>query len=169
MNKAAVTISTPDLCDAHPERVRVLEPMLRNYGGRSAFGGEVSTVKCYDDNSFIKQRLGEPGAGRVLVVDGGGSMRRALMGGDVAAMAVANGWAGVILYGCVRDVDELRELDLGVQALGTIPLKTKKRNIGEFDASLTFGGVTFHSGDWVYADDNGVIVADGELRTDQSS
>jgi regulator of ribonuclease activity A len=166
MGKPTVTISTPDLCDAYPERVRVLEPMLRNYGGRSAFGGEVCTVKCFEDNSFVKQRLGEPGAGRVLVVDGGGSMRRALMGGDVAAMAVDNGWAGVIVYGCVRDVDEIHALDLGVQALGTVPLKTRKRNVGELDASLTFGGVTFHEGDWVYADNNGVIVADGELTVD---
>lgn len=169
MKKRPTTISTPDLCDAHPERVRVLEPMLRNFGGHSAFGGRVSTVKCYEDNSFVKQRLGEPGAGRVLVVDGGGSMRRALMGGDVAAMAVDNDWAGVILYGCIRDVEEIRELALGVQALGTIPLKTRKRNIGELDVSLTFGGVTFHVGDWVYADDNGVIAADGELRADESS
>lgn len=163
MNERTVTISTPDLCDAHPERVRVLEPMLRNFGGRSAFGGAVSTVKCYEDNSFVRQRLGEPGTGRVLVVDGGGSMRRALMGDEVAAMAVDNGWAGVILYGCIRDVDEIRALDLGVQALGAIPLKTRKRNIGEVDVPLTFGGVTFHVGDWVYADNNGVIVADGEL------
>lgn len=169
MSRRTGAISTPDLCDAHPERVRVLEPMLRGFGGRSAFGGEVCTVKCYEDNSFVKQRLGEPGSGRVLVVDGGGSMRRALMGGDVAAMAVDNGWSGVILYGCVRDVEELCELDLGVQALGAIPLKTRKRNVGELDVPLTFGGVTFHGGDWVYADNNGVIVADGELSAGESS
>lgn len=166
MKTRPMTISTPDLCDAHPDRVRVLEPMLRNYGGRSAFGGPVRTVKCYEDNSFVRQCLGEPGEGRVLVVDGGGSMRRALMGDEVAAMAAGNGWSGVILYGCIRDVDEIRALDLGVQALGAIPLKTRKRNIGELDVPLTFGGVTFHAGDWVYADNNGVIAADGELTVD---
>ncbi|MDX1610366.1 MAG: ribonuclease E activity regulator RraA [Halofilum sp. (in: g-proteobacteria)] len=164
MNQTAPAISTPDLCDAHPDRVQVLEPMLHGFGGRAAFGGEIRTVKCYEDNSFVKQCLAEPGAGRVLVVDGGGSVRRALLGGDVAATAAANGWAGVIIYGCVRDVDELCEIDLGIQALGAVPMKTKKRNVGELDVPLNFGGVNFHGGDWVYADNNGVIVADGELK-----
>lgn len=166
MNETDRTISTPDLCDAHPERVQVLEPMLHSFGGRRSFGGEIRTVKCYEDNSYVKQCLAEPGAGRVLVVDGGGSVRRALMGGDVATMAVDNGWAGVIIYGCIRDIDEIVEIDLGVWALGVVPMKTRKRNIGELDVPLNFGGVNFHQGDWVYADNNGVIIADGELTAD---
>ena len=157
-------ISTPDLCDAYPERVQVLEPILHNYGGRRAFGGKVATVKCFDDNSVVRKRLEESGEGRVLVVDGGGSVHRALMGGDLAALGAANGWAGVILYGCVRDIDEIRETDLGVQALAVVPRKTRKRDVGELDVPLNFGGVNFHQGDWVYADNNGVIVADGELE-----
>lgn len=162
--KQQPAINTPDLCDAYPERVQVLEPIMRNFGGRRAFGGEISTVKCFEDNSLAKQRLGEPGEGRVLVIDGGGSLHRALIGGDVATMAADNGWTGVIVYGCIRDVDELAEIDLGVWALGAVPMKTKKRNAGELDVPLNFGGVNFHHGDWAYADDNGVIVADGELE-----
>ncbi|HEY3700028.1 MAG TPA: ribonuclease E activity regulator RraA, partial [Spongiibacteraceae bacterium] len=111
-----MTISTPDLCDQFPE-VRVLTPMLRNYGGKSAFGGEIVTVKCFEDNSLVKEQLALPGGGKVLVVDGGGSLRRALLGDQIAASAVKNGWSGVLIYGCVRDVDAIAALDLGVQAL----------------------------------------------------
>ena len=156
-------ISTPDLCDAHPDRVRVLEPMLANFGGIDAFGGPVATVKCHEDNSVVKEWVASPGEGRVLVIDGGGSMRRALMGDEVAAQAAANGWAGSIIFGCVRDVEELALIELGIQALGAVPVKTRKRGIGERDLPVTFGGVTFYPGDWVYADNNGVIAADGAL------
>lgn len=156
-------INTCDLCDAHPDDVQVLEPMFHNFGGCEAFGGEICTVKCFEDNSFVKQRLGEPGEGRVLVVDGGASIRRALLGGDVATMAAKNGWAGVIIYGCVRDVEELIEIDLGIQAMGVVPMKTKKRNVGELDVPLNFAGANFHQGDWIYADNNGVIVAERDL------
>lgn len=164
MSKTA-TVNTCDLCDAHPDRVQVLEPMLHNFGGRDAFGGPISTVKCFEDNSFVKKRLAEDGDGRVLVVDGGASIRRALLGGDVATMAAENGWSGVVIYGCVRDVGELIEIDLGIQAMGAVPMKTRKRDVGELDVPLNFGGVNFHSGDWLYADDNGVIVADGDLQS----
>ena len=157
-------ISTPDLCDAYPDRVQVLEPILHNYGGRRSFGGLIATVKCHDDNSFVRKRLEEPGEGRVLVVDGGGSTHRALMGGDLAALAVENGWAGVVIWGCIRDIDEIRATDVGVQAYGVVPRKSRKRNIGELDVPLNFGGVNFHRDDWLYADNNGVIVADGALE-----
>jgi len=163
MTRTSKSISTCDLCDAFPDDVQVLEPMLHNFGGCEAFGGEIATVKCFEDNSFVKQRLGEPGEGRVLVVDGGASIRRALMGGDVAAMAADNGWAGAIIYGCVRDVDELIETDIGIQALGVVPMKTRKRNVGELDVPLNFGGVNFHQGHWAWADNNGVVVADRDL------
>lgn len=158
-----MTISTPDLCDQFPDLVRVLAPMLRNYGGTPAFGGEIVTVKCFEDNSLVKEQLSLPGEGRVLVVDGGGSLRKALLGDLIAASATKKGWAGVIIYGCVRDVEVLRTLQLGVQALGAIPLKTEKRGIGDLNVAVTFGGVTFNPGEFVYADGNGVVVAGGPL------
>ncbi|MEH6466449.1 MAG: ribonuclease E activity regulator RraA [Porticoccus sp.] len=159
-----MSFSTPDLCDDYPELVRVLEPMMGNFGGRESFGGEVVTIKCHEDNSLVKEHAGNPGQGKVMVVDGGGSLRRALLGDMIAENAVKNGWEGIIIYGCVRDVDALVTLDLGVQALASIPLKTDKRGIGDFNVSVTFGGVTFNSGDYVYADNNGVIVSNEPLE-----
>jgi regulator of ribonuclease activity A len=159
-----MSFSTPDLCDDYPELVRVLEPMMGNFGGRESFGGEVVTIKCHEDNSLVKEHAGNPGQGKVMVVDGGGSMRRALLGDMIAENAVKNGWEGIIIYGCVRDVDALVTLDLGVQALASIPLKTDKRGIGDFNVSVTFGGVTFNPGDYVYADNNGVIVSNKSLE-----
>lgn len=154
---------TPDLCDRYPDLIRVLEPMLSNYGGREAFGGEVVTVKCFEDNSLVKEHLGKPGRGKVLVVDGGGSLRRALVGDMIGASAVKNGWEGVIVYGCIRDVSAISELDLGVQALATVPVKTEKRGIGDLNVPVAFGGVTFNPGDYVYADSNGVVVSSEAL------
>jgi len=154
---------TPDLCDRYPDLVRVLEPMLSNYGGREAFGGEVVTVKCFEDNSLVKEHLGKPGRGKVLVVDGGGSLRRALVGDMIGASAVKNGWEGVVVYGCIRDVSAISELDLGVQALAAVPVKTDKRGIGDLNVPITFGGVTFNPGDYVYADSNGVVVSSEAL------
>lgn len=150
---------TPDLCDEYPDLVEVMEPLTSSFGGRIGFGGEIVTVKCFEDNSLVKEELAKPGAGKVLVVDGGASMRRALMGDMVAASAVKNSWEGVVIYGCIRDVDVIMELDLGVQAINTIPLKTDKRGEGQLNIPVTFGGVTFKPGDYVYADNNGVIVS----------
>jgi regulator of ribonuclease activity A len=158
-----MTYSTPDLCDDNPELVRVLEPMMSNFGGRESFGGEIVTIKCHEDNSLVKENAGKPGHGKVMVVDGGGSLRRALLGDMIAENAVKNGWEGLIIYGCVRDVDALITLDLGVQALASIPLKTDKRGIGDFNVDLTFGGVTFIPGEYVYADNNGVVVSSESL------
>jgi regulator of ribonuclease activity A len=154
-----MTISTPDLCDAHPDDVRVLEPLLQPFGGREAFGGEIVTIKCFEDNSLVKQLAAKPGHGRVMVVDGGGSLRRALLGDMIAANAADNGWAGLIIYGAVRDVEALRDIELGVMAMAPIPVKTDKRGLGDLDVPVTFGGVTFHPGEFAYADDNGVICA----------
>ena len=154
-----MTDITPDLCDDNPELVRVLEPMLSNFGGREAFSGEIVTVKCFEDNSLVKEHLGTPGHGRVLVVDGGGSLRRALLGDMIAENAQKNGWEGVIVYGCIRDVSTISELDLGVQALSAIPLKTEKRGIGDFNIPVTFGGLTFNPGEHLYADSNGVVIS----------
>lgn len=156
-------ISTPDLCDAHENDVAVLEPVFVNYGGRDAFGGEVVTVKCFEDNSLVKEQLATAGNGRVLVVDGGGSMRRALMGDMIAESAAKNGWSGVVIYGAIRDVDAIAALDLGVQALGAIPLKTEKRGIGDLNVPVRFAGVDISPGDYLYADNNGIIVAPDSL------
>ena len=150
---------TTDLCDEHPDFVRVVEPLFTNYGGKVCFGGEIVTVKCHEDNSVVKETAGTPGQGKVMVVDGGASMRRSLLGDMIAENAVKNGWAGFIIYGCIRDVDAIGALDIGVQALGTIPLKTDKRGIGDRNVSVTFGGITFNPGEFVYADNNGIIVS----------
>jgi len=154
-----MTFVTCDLCDEHPNDVRVCEPMFAQFGGRNAFGGEIVTIKCFEDNSRVKETLATPGAGKVLVVDGGGSLRCALLGDLIGDSAVKNAWAGVIVYGCVRDVDALAELDLGVQALAAIPLKSVRKGVGEVGIPVTFGGITFKPGEFVYADNNGVIVA----------
>jgi regulator of ribonuclease activity A len=155
--------STPDLCDQYPELVQAVEPMFSNFGGRESFGGQVVTVKCFEDNSRVKELVSTPGEGRVMVVDAGGSMRRACLGDMLAEKASANGWSGIIIYGCVRDVDEIMATDIGVQALGVHPIKTDKKGIGEIDITVTFGGVTFNSGDYVYADNNGIIVSPEKL------
>ncbi|MFP5383565.1 MAG: ribonuclease E activity regulator RraA [Gammaproteobacteria bacterium] len=150
---------TCDLCDENPADVRVCEPMFNQFGGRECFGGEIVTVKCFEDNSRVKETLATPGAGKVLVVDGGGSLRCALLGDLIGEDAVKNGWEGVIVHGCVRDVDALGTLDLGVQAIASIPLKSVRRGEGQKDIDVTFGGVTFNPGEYVYADNNGVIVS----------
>ena len=155
--------STPELCDAHPGQVRVLVPLLRNFGGRSRFCGSVVTVKCFEDNSLVKAQAALPGEGRVLVVDGGGSLRKALLGDQIAAAAASNRWAGFIIHGAIRDVDVIAATPLGVQALGVIPLKTEKRGLGDLNVPVEFAGTTIRPGDYVYADNNGVIVAEREL------
>ncbi|MFQ3222315.1 MAG: regulator of ribonuclease activity A [Porticoccaceae bacterium] len=155
--------STPDLCDDYPELVRVLDPIFSNFGGRERFSGPLVTVKCFEDNSVVKELVGTPGEGRVLVVDAGGSMRRACLGDMLAEQASVNGWAGLVIYGCIRDVDEIMATDIGVQALGTHPMKTDKKGIGELGISVTFAGVTLSLGDYVYADNNGIIVSSQRL------
>ena len=151
--------TTPDLCDDHPDEVRVMAPMFRTFGGREAFFGPAVTVRCHEDNSRVKDLAGTPGEGRVVVVDGGGSTARALLGDIIAQTAADNGWAGFVIHGAVRDVEILRTIDLGVQALGSIPLKTEKLGVGDVGLTVTFGGVTITPGDFVYADANGVVVS----------
>ena len=151
--------STPDLCDQYPELVRVVEPMLSNFGGREQFCGQITTIKCFEDNSLVKQLVGTSGEGRVIVVDAGGSLRRACLGDMLAEQAASNGWAGLIIYGCIRDVDQIRAADIGVQALGVHPMKTDKKGVGELNIPVTFGGVTFAPKDYVYADNNGIILS----------
>lgn len=151
-------ISTPDLSDDHPQ-VGAIELQFNNYGAQQQFAGEVVTIKCHEDNSLVKQCVGEPGAGRVMVVDGGGSMRRALLGDMLAEKAAANGWAGLVINGVIRDVDQIGQTQLGVQALGTCPFKTEKLGVGQRDIVVHIGGVSIAPGDFVYADNNGVIVS----------
>ncbi len=150
--------STPDLSDRAPE-ARAIELPFRNYGGRRRFGGRAVTIKCHEDNSLVKQCVGEAGEGRVIVVDGGGSRRRALLGDMLAEQAAANGWAGLVINGVIRDVDEIGDTELGVQALGTCPVKTEKLGVGQRDIPLHFGGVDIAPGDYIYADNNGVLVS----------
>ena len=158
-----MSFSTCDLCDTHPEQVRVLEPIFNSYGGRSTFSGSISTIKCHEDNSRVREAVTEPGESRVLVVDGGGSLHHALLGDQLATFALANGWSGIVIYGAVRDVEVIRTIDLGVKALNAIPRRTEKRGLGERDIPVHFAGVRFLPGMYLYADDNGIVVADGSL------
>lgn len=154
---------TTDICDQHSERLRIATPIFTDYGGRKVFEGTVVTVKVFEDNSLVRAALEEAGEGRVLVVDGGGSMRCALMGDQLAAMAQRNGWAGVIVYGCVRDSADIATIEVGVKALQTHPLRSVKKGVGERDVPVTFAGITIRPGDYLYADEDGVIVADAAL------
>lgn len=156
-------IHTADLCDAHEGKVHVVSPMFRSYGGRAAFGGQIATLKVFEDNSLVRTALEGPGDGRVLVIDGGASTRCALVGDQLALLGVKNGWAGVIVYGCIRDSQAIGAMDLGVFALGTHPQKSIKKGVGDVNIAVTFGGVTFIPGHHVYADADGVVVADTAL------
>lgn len=154
-----MTFKTADLCDEHSGQLQICEPLFSSFGGRARFFGEVSTVKCFEDNSLVREAVAEPGNGRVLVVDAGGSPRCAMLGDMLGAKAVANGWSGVIMYGLIRDSIDLAGMDLGVMALGTIPLKSKKKGVGERDVAVRFAGVQFVPGMHVYADEDGIICA----------
>ena len=158
-----VSWATTDLCDAHADAVQACEPVFQAYGARRAFGGPVSTVRCFEDNSRVKEAVESPGEGRVLVVDGGGSRRCALLGGNLGSAAVKNGWVGVIIHGCIRDSAELDRMDLGIRALGTMPRRSEKRGEGERDVPVRFVGATFRPGDFVYADEDGVVVSSGPI------
>lgn len=150
--------STADLYDEHGEALQSCDLQFRQYGGRATFSGPAATVRCFQDNALLKSVLGEPGEGRVLVVDGDGSLHTALMGDLIAGLGVSNGWAGVIIHGAVRDVAVLRTLDLGVKALGSNPRKSGKTGVGERDVPVSFGGVTIRAGDVVTSDDDGIVV-----------
>ncbi|MEV4013747.1 ribonuclease E activity regulator RraA [Nonomuraea angiospora] len=156
-----MTVVTADLYDERGDQLGSCDLQLRQYGGRRAFSGAVVTVRCHEDNVLLKSVLSEPGEGRVLVVDGGGSLHAALMGDVIAGVAVANGWAGVVINGAVRDVAALRELDLGVKALGSNPRKSAKAGGGERDVPVTFGGATFRPGAELFSDDDGILVTVG--------
>lgn len=162
--KMNIKYSTPDLCDAFPELVKAVEPIFFNYGGNSSFGGEIVTVKCFEDNSKVKELVDTDGHNKVMVVDAGGSMRRACFGDMLAAKAVNNGWQGILIYGCVRDVDITATMPIGIKAIGTHPMKTDKKGMGHINLAVHFGRVTFTPGDYIYADNNGVIISPSPLQ-----
>jgi regulator of ribonuclease activity A len=155
--------TTADLCDQHGAAVQVTQPLFRSFGGTKSFCGAIATVKVVEDNTSVRLRLQEPGNGRVLVVDGGGSLTCALVGDQLAQLAIQNNWAGIVVYGCIRDSAALGDMAVGVMALATMPRKSEKRGPGEHDIPVTFGGITFTPGHYLYADDDGMIVADAPL------
>lgn len=152
--------STADLYDEHGERLQSCDTQFRRFGARARFTGTITTVRCFEDNALLKSVLSEPGAGKVLVVDGNASVHCALMGDLIAALAAGNGWEGAVINGAVRDVAALEEIDLGVKALGSNPRKSTKTGAGEHDVPLTFGGCTFTPGAVLYSDEDGVVVLD---------
>lgn len=156
-------IATADLFDEHAARLQVLQAGLRDFGAHVRFHGAIATVKAWEDNSRVREAVGAPGAGRVLVVDGGGSLRRAMLGDMLAQLAVDNGWRGIVIHGCIRDSAAIARLPLGVKALGTVPAKTEKQGQGLADVPVSFGGVTFRPGHWLYADEDGVVVSESPL------
>jgi regulator of ribonuclease activity A len=156
--------ATTDLADEFGDEIQACQSIFRDYGGIARFSGPIATIKCFEDNSLVRERVAEAGAGRVLVVDAGGSMRRAVLGDLLAQKAVDNGWSGFIIFGCIRDSAAIARMAIGVKALGTHPLKTDKRGEGQRDLKLRFADASFAPGDWVYADEDGVLVASRKLR-----
>jgi len=154
---------TADLCDEFEGQVQICEPMLRMYGGRDQFCGEIFSIKCFEDNSLVREQVNSPGKNRVLVVDAGGSIRCAMFGDQLAAAASKNNWAGIVLYGLIRDSADIAQMDIGVAALGTIPIKSVKRGVGASGGDVRFGGIIFRSGEFCYADVDGIICSSEPL------
>lgn len=163
-----MTFATTDLCDDHPQlledgRLAVLPPVYKHFGQRKQFCGRATTLKVFEDNALVRSTLEAPGNGNVLVIDGGGSMRRALVGGQLGLLAQDNGWAGIVVDGCIRDSDEIEACDIGVRALGVHPQKSAKKGVGERNERVCIGGVPVTPGDWIYADADGILVAQQKL------
>ena len=154
---------TADLCDEHSDSLSVAAPMFRDFGRNISFSGPITTVKCFEDNSLVREQLEKPGNGRVLVVDAGGSMRCAMVGDILAKMGADNGWSGILVYGCIRDSGVIANIDIGVKALGTLPLKSVKKGVGEVDVNVHFADTDFIPGHFLYADEDGVIVSPSAL------
>jgi regulator of ribonuclease activity A len=163
-----MSFATTDLCDDNAAmledgRLAVLPPVFRHYGKHVRFSGPASTLKVFEDNALVRSTLETPGKGNVLVIDGGASLRRALVGGQLALLAQVNGWAGIIVDGCVRDTEEINACDVGVRALGAHPRKSAKAGAGERGLRVQIQGVAVNPGDWIYADADGVLVAQQKL------
>ncbi|MFT2092317.1 ribonuclease E activity regulator RraA [Paraglaciecola sp. 2405UD69-4] len=155
--------NTSTLCDIFADSVDVVEPMFISFGGRPSYGGEITTIKCFEDKGLIYKTLEQPGVGKVLLVDGGGSMRRALIDATSAQLAFDNGWEGIVCYGSVREVDELEEINIGIHAIASIPVGADDQELGELDVAVNFGGVTFLPEDHLYADQTGIILSPDSL------
>jgi regulator of ribonuclease activity A len=152
-------IMTTDLSDAHAGALQYLAPTYRDFGGRVRFHGPAKTLLTFEDNTKVRAAVQTAGEGRVLVVDGGGAMECALFGGNLAKLAADNGWAGIVIHGCVRDQAELKAEAVGIKALASHPKKSEKRDLGTYDEVLTFSGVTIRPGDYIYADEDGVVIS----------
>ena len=161
-------IDTSELCDLYAEQVDVVEPIFSSFGGVSNFYGKVTTVKCFESSGLIAEVLEENGEGRVLVIDGGGAVRRGLIDAELAQLAVDNGWEGIIVYGAVRQIQQLENLDIGIHALAPIPVSADESSAGESDIPVNFGGVTFFPEDYIYADLTGIILSQELLDLDDS-
>lgn len=159
-----MSLKTADLSDAQEDKVAIAEPVFADFGGEIMFHGQIKTLKIFEDNSLVRKCVSEPGEGKVLVVDGGGSMRCALLGGNLAALAAQNKWAGIVIFGCIRDSEEIGAEFLGVKALGTHPRKTPKNGVGEEDVRVHFADVTFEPGHYLYADEDGMLVSKERLH-----
>ena len=154
---------TADLCDEYSDNIQIAQPGMLSYGGKNRFAGRILTFKLFEDNSLLRDMLDNRGEGQVIVVDGGGSMRCALFGDMLAGKAVANGWGGLVINGCIRDSADIASMNIGIRALGTHPLKSVKRGVGEANVPVSFANVTFNPGDYLYADEDGIIVAKESL------
>ena len=162
-----IPVPTADLADLYGAELRVCDTPFRQFGGRRSFAGPVRTVSCHEDNALLRELLHSPGSGGVLVIDGAGSLRAALVGDLIAGAALANGWAGLAVHGAVRDSAALSGLDLGIVALGTCPRRSAKNGTGAVDVPVTFGGVTFYPGDILHADDDGIVLLPRSATPDQ--
>lgn len=158
-----MSYQTADLCDAHPDLVKAADPLFRSFGNKTSFGGQIVTLKVHEDNVLVRDALGDVGAGKVLVVDGGGSLRCALVGDLLAQLAIDNHWAGIVVYGCIRDSAAIKHMDIGIKALNTHPLKSVKHGRGDKEIPVTFAGITFFPRHYLYADEDGVIVSEKSL------
>ena len=162
-----MSFATCDLLDDNEGKdgldLQVVAPMFKSYGGHPRFSGRIATLKVFEDNSLVREMLASPGEGRVLVVDGGGSLRCALVGDQLGALGVKSGWTGIVVWGCIRDSVAINSQAIGVRALDTNPRKSIKKGAGDKDVEVSFGGVSFRPGDWLYADEDGVIVSSKAL------
>lgn len=154
---------TADLCDDYSDSLSIAQPIFNDYGKNISFNGTISTVKCFEDNSLVRKQLEQPGNGRVLVVDGGGSTRCAMVGDILAQMGADNGWSGIIVYGCIRDSGVIATISIGVKAIGTMPIKSVKKGEGEIDIAVHFADVDFIPGQYAYADEDGIILSSKAL------
>lgn len=160
MARAKPKFVTTDLCDRYRGSVQVAAPLFRAYGRSLAFAGTIETVKCFEDNTVVKEALAQPGKGKVMVIDGGASLRYALLGDVIASMAAKNGWTGIVVNGCVRDVEALNKLKIGIHALAHMPLAAEKRGLGMAGVRVSFAGIEFTPGHHLYADSDGIVVSE---------